>query len=156
MYNDVIASVIYSYKYKKNDWLSEYIADVMYRKYFDYPEFKDYGYITYVPVDLIKYRERGFNQSYLIAKKLAEKLDLGFIENVVVKKIRKSQVGLSAYERAENIKNSFKVKNADRLISKKIIIVDDVATTLSTVNELSKVFTENGAEKISVFTLARE
>ena len=58
--------------------------------------------------------------------------------------------------REKNVKNVYKKKNQDRIINKKILLVDDIYTTGATLNECSKILKQAGAEKIDVFTIAKD
>ena len=57
--------------------------------------------------------------------------------------------------REENVKNVYKIKNVDKIINKKILLVDDIYTTGATLNECSKLLKQAGTKKIDVFTIAR-
>jgi ComF family protein len=67
----------------------------------------------------------------------------------------KPQVNLGKAERRKNIKGAFKVSQGETIRGKKILLVDDVYTTGSTVKECSRVLIEQGAKEVSVLTLAR-
>ncbi len=58
--------------------------------------------------------------------------------------------------REENVKNVYKIKNQDKIINKKILLVDDIYTTGATLNECSKILKQAGAKKIDVFTIAKD
>lgn len=58
--------------------------------------------------------------------------------------------------REENVKNVYKIQNMDRIINKKILIVDDIFTTGATLNECSKLLKQAGAKKIDIFTIAKD
>lgn len=157
MYNKEISSIIIAYKYGKYDWLYKWISRKMIDKLKDYDEFKDYNFITYVPISKKKLKKRGFNQSELIARDISNETGLILIKNSVIKvKEGESQVNLNAKEREENVKDSFNVIKPELIHGKNIIIIDDVATTMSTLNELAGVLKEAGAKKIACYTLARE
>ena len=58
--------------------------------------------------------------------------------------------------REENVKNVYKIQNMDKIINKKILIVDDIFTTGATLNECSKILKQAGAKKVDVFTIAKD
>ncbi|NLH39921.1 MAG: ComF family protein [Elusimicrobia bacterium] len=157
MYNDEISSVISAYKYKKMDWLSDWFSIEMVKKFKDYTEFTGYDSLIYIPISARKIRKRGFNQTYLIAKKLSAMLGIELIESAVIKKKdARNQVGLDAHERAFNIKDSFELVDHSRINGRNIIIIDDVATTMSTIDEMAGILKSGGAKKVSAYTIARE
>lgn len=100
-------------------------------------------------------KERGYNQSELIAKEIARFLP-SIIYKKVLKKVKKNkrQSELKKEERKENVKNVYEIQNKQIIQNKKIILFDDIYTTGNTVNECSKVLKENGATEILVLTLA--
>ena len=58
--------------------------------------------------------------------------------------------------REENVKNVYKIQNMDKIINKKILLVDDIFTTGATLNECSKILKQTGAKKVDVFTIAKD
>lgn len=107
-----------------------------------------------VPLSLKGLRERGFNQSLLLARVVAGHNRKPLIMDRLIKDLdTHPQIGLSAKERAANLKGAFSVRGDFRDMS--LLLVDDVMTTGATVSECSKQLLEAGAKKIVVLTLAR-
>lgn len=103
-----------------------------------------------IPVPLHPRRERwrGFNQAELIARELADYFNLDMSVGGLIRiKHRKPQTKLNKQDRKNNIKNCFAWRLGG-LSGKKIILVDDVATTGSTLNECARVLKKNGAGEI--------
>jgi ComF family protein len=119
------------------------------------------GEILVVPVPLHsrKLRQRGFNQTELIARAaLKLKSDSRFRLSAGVMERRretKSQIGLSRHQRRENIRGAFVVARADEVKEREILIVDDVFTTGTTVSECARILRRAGASKVYVATVAR-
>ncbi|OHE60707.1 MAG: hypothetical protein A2Z47_15895 [Thermodesulfovibrio sp. RBG_19FT_COMBO_42_12] len=107
-----------------------------------------------VPLSIKGLRERGFNQSLLIARIVSKKISAPLLMDILIKKKETPpQVGLSAKERLLNLKNAFEVKgNVDGL---RLLLIDDVMTTGATVTECSRVIMKAGAKEVIVLTLAR-
>ena len=107
-----------------------------------------------VPLSIRGLRERGFNQSLLLAKTLSDGTKTPLIMDGLLKITETApQLGLSRNERRVNLKGAFR---ADRKFpGMRLLLVDDVMTTCSTVNECSKELLRAGAAEISVLTLAR-
>jgi len=115
---------------------------------------ENYDFIIPVPLHPLKEKERGFNQSLLIAELIKEELQVPIVtEGIVRTKYTKTQTKLSRKEREENVKNAFNIKSVKRFIGKKLLIVDDVYTTGSTVRSLAKSFPKE-VSRIDVLTLA--
>lgn len=112
-----------------------------------------------VPIHKNKFKKRGYNHSTLLAENLAEKLNLKFAPDVLLRlKETKPQFKLSREERRENILGAFNLnpKFKDFVKDKSIIIVDDVTTSGATLNECAKILKRNGAKFVWGATLARE
>ncbi len=86
---------------------------------------------------------------------MARKLDLLFLEILCQEKDTKDQSKLQAVQRRKNVKGAFSVKHDWALEGSKVLLVDDVFTTGSTVDECSKVLKAAGAESVKVATIAR-
>ncbi|MCX6761107.1 MAG: phosphoribosyltransferase family protein, partial [Candidatus Nealsonbacteria bacterium] len=118
----------------------------------------DFTGFTLVPVPLEERRLkwRGFNQSEEIGKELADFLKINMTSDVLIKtKETLDQVNLDNQERKENIKNAFSCLALEKIKGKKILLVDDVFTTGSTMEEAASVLKEAGAEKIIGIAVAR-
>lgn len=110
-----------------------------------------------VPLHYLKFRKRGFNQAFTIARGIEEVLDLPIckIDTVRRKKYTSSQTGFTLEKRIKNMKDAFHVSRPERIEGKMLIIVDDVFTTGSTSFELARTLKEAGVEKIMIWTVAQ-
>jgi ComF family protein len=119
------------------------------------PVFSDFVLIP-IPLAKKKLKWRGFNQAEEIGKELAEFLKIPLISDCLVKiKENKAQVELSEKERKENVRGVFFVKNKEKIVGKKILLVDDVFTTGATMEEAARVLKEAGAKKIVGIVVAK-
>ncbi len=111
-----------------------------------------------VPLHKRRLRDRGFNQSELIARaavrQLPERLELAS-EVLIRRRETISQVGLSREERMANVRNAFGVRDSVRLPGRTVIVVDDVMTTGTTLSECAGVLKQAGAERVWAATVAR-
>ena len=110
--------------------------------------------ITYVPIHPHRETLRGFNQAKLVAQWLSEMLGLEMLDALEKTKQTRSQMKLGYNERVKNLKGVFKVKANIR--DMKIILIDDVCTTGSTLIECSKVLRQAGAAEIVCLVFARD
>jgi len=109
-----------------------------------------------IPLHRKKFLWRGFNQSELLAKKLAEEFELNLRTDILIKtKNTKSQTDLKENERHLNVKNTFAVNNKRNIKGKIIFLIDDVLTTGSTLNEAAKELKKAGAQEVWGITLAK-
>jgi ComF family protein len=121
-------------------------------KYIDMHRF---NWLLPVPLHRVKYRERTFNQSAILATELSKRFKTPMLKNNLLRvRLGKPQMTLPKDKRLENIKDSFKIKNPSLLKDKSVLLIDDVFTTGATVNECSKVLKEGGAITVEVLTLA--
>jgi len=109
-----------------------------------------------VPLHRRRLRERGFNQAVLLGRPLAKAWNIPLVVNNL-QRIRwtEPQVTLSATEREANVRGAFALAVPAAVRGKKIVLLDDVYTTGSTVAECSRVLRQAGAEGIYVITVAR-
>lgn len=109
-----------------------------------------------IPLHSSRERQRGFNQSKLIAEFIAEKFNLPLIEILKRIKNNKPQVGLKGNEeRIENVKNCFAIQNPKLVEKKNILLIDDVFTSGATMNEAVKILKQNGARRVIALVLAK-
>ena len=154
IYESPVLQIVHAIKYGGKRYLIEPVVKYLVDSYSTWNVFPNI--ITCVPMFYKKEKERGYNQSQLIAKSLAEKICVPFEELCIKIKDTSSQTNFNTKERMENIKDSFAFNTKfKRLIKNKIIcIVDDVITTGATTNEISKILIENGAKECHVLTFA--
>ena len=120
-------------------------------------QIKKYDIIIPVPISKKRYKQRGYNQSAILAKDLARELKAEYLENILVKiKDNAAQSSLNQDEREANVQGAYKVVNKQKIFDKKILIIDDVFTTGATLNECSRVLKAAGAGNIGVFTIAKD
>ncbi|HZV81350.1 MAG TPA: ComF family protein [Geobacteraceae bacterium] len=109
-----------------------------------------------VPLHVKRLRQRGFNQSLLLAEIFASRWDIPLSRhNLRRTRWTEPQVNLSAAERAENVRGAFSLAKPEELAGKKVLLVDDVYTTGSTVKECCRVLQNQGGAVAAVLTLAR-
>ncbi len=110
--------------------------------------------VTYIPMRKQDEMKRGFNQSKVFAEKIAEKIHKPVLP--LLSKARKTQrqAELGKIEREKNVSGSFKLNI--KLNNQKVLIVDDVITTMSTVNCAAEMLKNGGAGEIYSFALARD
>lgn len=118
---------------------------------------KEYDIIIPVPIHKKRKQERGYNQCELLAREIAKKLKIPIESKALVKfKNRPPQSTLKKEERIQAVKGVYKVENVEKIKNKKILLLDDIYTTGSTLAECSKMLKEAGAEEIGIFTIAKD
>jgi competence protein ComFC len=152
-YNGMGKKLIYKLKYEGKVQLAKVIAGLMIERLQN--ERLAIDAVVPVPMHESKLEARGFNQSLIIAQELGERMDKPVADCLKRAKETKEQYNLDRNQRYSNINGAFSVKlsyNIGKYMD--ILLVDDIYTTGSTVNECSKVLKEAGAEKVYVITAA--
>jgi ComF family protein len=155
VYQEPLAQLIHLFKYKNIDYLSELFSALM-LEHLQRIGFTGQGYdfISYVPLHSLRQKERGYNQSRLLAKSLVNYFKTPLKDDIIYQnRYTPSQTKLEKLRRRENIKNSF-ITDYD-LFGKKIILVDDIFTTGATITAAARTLKEKKAETITVLTLAK-
>lgn len=111
--------------------------------------------IVPVPLHRSRLRERGFNQALLMGSIMARKWNLPLLRDTL-RRIRPTapQVTLSARERTTNVRGAFAVSDPVGIGGRRVLLLDDVATTGSTVAECARVLKGAGADAVFVATVA--
>jgi len=110
-----------------------------------------------IPLDRRKLKRRGYNQSEELAKELSKILEIPLVSDNLIKiKRTPSQMELPEKERRENVKNAFLCKNPKNLKGKKILLIDDVYTTGSTMEECVLILKKAGAKEVWGIVVARD
>lgn len=156
-YEGFIREKIIEYKFKDSSYLYKMFSKLILNTKEINSFINEYDIIIPVPISKKRLKERGYNQSELIAKQISKANKIPLQLNVLYKiKNIKPQSQMNKKQRLENIKNVYIVKNVEKIENKKILIIDDVYTTGSTVNECAKVLAEKGARIIGVLTIAKD
>ena len=155
VYDDVAKEIVRGIKFGGKKYCAKYIANFLIEKY--QSAFDGVNIDVIVPVPLTKKKQilRGYNQSWEIAKKFAEAVDLT-ADDKIVEKVRdtQEQARLSGKEREENILDAFEVKLPDKVEGKSVLIIDDVMTTGSTASEIARALKKAKAKEVYLLTFA--
>ncbi len=109
-----------------------------------------------IPLHKKRYLERGFNQADLLADSWGRHLNTSVLKKVLVRSRQtKTQVGLSGVERRRNLQGAFALRQLLAGVER-VILVDDVFTTGSTLEEAARVLRANGVKEVWGAILARE
>ena len=109
-----------------------------------------------VPLHVKRLRQRGFNQAGLLAKVLGLRLGLPVRFDVLVRKCwTEPQTRLNREQRLQNVKDAFHVPDAGTVNDRRVLIVDDVYTTGTTLNECTKTLKTAGASEVHALTVCR-
>jgi ComF family protein len=112
--------------------------------------------IVAVPLYQKKLSSRGFNQAILLGEIFSQRLNIP-LDRRSLRRSRwtEPQVNLAAVDRRMNVKGAFSIHDSSLLKDRRILLVDDVLTTGSTVEECSRVLKASGVSDVTVITVAR-
>lgn len=155
LYEGTLKELIHKFKYSGRTPLINVFSKLMTGYIKENPEIINAGLITAVPLHKTRLKEREFNQSLLLANKIAEEFGIP-LKHALEKTIKtKYQNELTKIERHTNIKNAFRVCRHAGINEKSVLLIDDVMTTGATLNECACVLLAGGAKKVTCLTLAR-
>ena len=153
--NEVLLNLIHAYKYQRQLQLSGALEDLLISQV---PEFdmNQIDYIVSVPISKQHLWQRGFNQSHLLAKKVSRCYQKMLLpEKVFTRQSKPSQATLRYKERQQNVKNVFTWQGEQSLKDKTVLVIDDIATTGATLNELARCLKKQGAKYVYSWALAK-
>lgn len=154
IYEGVVKTAIHQFKFKKKKKLAEPLGLLLARYVTSNGlDLKEIDLVAAVPLHPRRKRERGFNQSELLARVFARYCRLPVGENVL-SRIRNThpQFNLVREARRENVAGAFAAAHVHR---KNILLIDDIYTTGSTIAECGRALKAAGAGKVEVLTLSR-
>ncbi len=156
-YQGMIRRTIIDYKFNEQTYLYKTIVYFLLKNKKFFEILKSYGTIIPVPISKKRRKERGYNQCELIAKEIAKKVGVYYTNQCLFKtKHIVEQSKLKKEERQKNIQNVYELKNKQILKNKKILLIDDIYTTGSTVNECCKILRQAEPKSIDVLTIAKD
>ncbi len=143
-YNDAVAEIVHKFKYYGCRYLGKNLAS-----FIELPEDWQADAIVPVPLHPKRMRERGYNQSLIIAEELGRRYGIP-VRDTLLKRIRNTQMQsmTSREERHQNVKDAFRASKRCKGLS--IILVDDVITSGSTSEECAGALKAAGADKVYV------
>ncbi|NLD38974.1 MAG: ComF family protein [Desulfatiglans sp.] len=156
LYEDKIMEAIHRLKYSGKSYLAKSMGRLLADFLTEWTGDLDGMIMIPVPLHKRKLRQRGFNQSVLLAKSISRLLNLK-TDYFTLTRIRytETQTGLTLEERRKNVKGAFEVTGNANLNGKGVILVDDVATTGNTMDECARVLKKAGCTRVFGLTLAR-
>jgi len=156
LYEGPIVEAISRFKYGGVTRLARSLGSFL-AEYRD-PEFSfsDFDLILPVPLHPGRLRQRGFNQSLLLARYLSRTHSIA-LDFAALQRSRPThpQTQLSGSQRQTNVRGAFRVRKPEVVSEKRILLIDDVFTTGATVQECAKALLGAGAKQVDVLTLAR-
>lgn len=155
-FEGVLLEAVHAFKYHNKTGMGAGLGRMLTGDSYAGLDMRDYSLIMPVPLHIRRLRERGFNQSLLLAKVLSTRYAIP-LDFVTLRRERDTppQTIMGRKERQANIKGAFGVADKERVSKQHVLLIDDVYTTGSTLAECTRVLLNNGAARVGVLTLAR-
>jgi competence protein ComFC len=152
----VVRQVIHDFKYNKRQhlrhpitgWLAEALDD---------PRLRGRRFDALVPVPLhpTRLRDRGFNQAALITELLSKRCGIAVLPALERIRPTTTQTAFDRTERIQNLRNAFRLRKKASVRDLRVLLIDDILTTGSTLNECARVLRGGGAISVHAATAAR-
>src|SRR5205809_7961610 len=152
----IVREVIHEFKYGRQMHLRHLIAGWLYAAFDDERlRGREFDMIVPVPLHPARQRERGFNQANLLAELLTAQISIP--SKPVLKRVRytTTQTALDRAERMENLHNAFRLRRNANVRGLRVLLIDDVLTTGSTLSECARILKRSGAISVHAATAAR-
>lgn len=154
-YEGNVGEIVRRYKYNGLRSLAPVLASEMAHVFHEWSPAIDL--IVHVPAHPARLRERGFDQSELLARELSRMTEVGAVPALI--RLRETAVqarAMSAAQRADNVRGVFHVPDPEQLQRARILLIDDVLTTGATLREASRALHRAGVRNVYALTLAYE
>ncbi len=156
LYEEPVGQLVQDFKFRRATWLCEDLTDLLEGAVRAKLAFAEIDVVVPVPLHPNRLRERGYNQSALLAQALAQRLSRRFDDASLVRPLdTEHQARLSGEARQNNLRNAFAVARPAWVRGRTVLLVDDVMTTGATLSQCAAPLMKAGAARVWCATLAR-
>lgn len=149
-----VRELIHTLKYHRQTWPVPALAMIGYRGLRD-PRLQRPDALVPVPLHPLRERERGYNQSALLAAAIAKRSGINILHALRRQRPTTTQTQFDRRQRMRNLRDAFALRQNVDVSNKNLLLVDDVLTTGSTVNECARTLMDAGARHVDALTIAR-
>lgn len=151
-----LLDIVHRYKYRRALWFEGFLSELLVGVASRVLREERWDAVVPVPLHKVREREREFNQSERLARRMASALGFAVRTDLVERRFEtRSQALLDRTERAKNVASAFRRRSSLRLEGWRVVVVDDVLTTGATTSAVGWVLREAGAAEVTVLTVAR-
>ena len=153
-YDSTVREAVINYKFRGRRYNAKSFSEAICRVVENVYKDMSFDVVSCVPLSKERKRGRGFNQSEIVARNVAQYFGKPF-ENLIIKTVNNAeQHNLSAEERIKNVIGVYSPADTEKIKGRKILLVDDVVTTGNTLAECCRVLKNSGAERIICAAIA--
>jgi len=155
-FSGVVRDMLHQFKYQDGLWQTADLTDLIHGALMAQFDYKAIDVVVPVPLYRTRFRERSYNQSFVLARELAKRIERR-IDGRSLKRVRHTdtQTHYNAAQRKQNISGAFAVERPEWIRGRTVLVVDDVMTTGATLNECAKTLKKSGALKVFAISVAR-
>lgn len=154
-YEDKIQSLLIQFKFHQKPQYDAFFGEKLAQAILIKNLAESCEIVVSVPISKQRYRERGYNQSALLAKRVAAYLGIPYVNTLVKIRHNAEQHHLPAQERKNNVIGVYDLKESRHITNKKVLLIDDIVTTGFTLAECAGVLLQHGAEQVLCGAVAR-
>ncbi|BBO86662.1 amidophosphoribosyltransferase [Desulfosarcina ovata subsp. sediminis] len=156
IYDETLRSAIHALKFRGIVALAAPLGDLLLDVFRRHWEPGEIDLVAPVPLYRRRFRQRGFNQAYLLIRHWNLPTGGTIVRDLLVRRRATApQTGMDRRQRRRNIKNAFGVRQPGQAAGKRVLLVDDVLTTGATADACARTLLQDGAERVDLLTLAR-
>jgi ComF family protein len=156
IYDQSLRRAVHELKFRAAVGLAAPLGALLFNAYRTHWKAGDIDVVAPVPLHRRRFRQRGFNQAWLLVKNWPLSGGTELIHDLLVRTRETSpQTGLDRRQRRGNIKNAISVRRPGQVSGKRVLLVDDVLTTGATADACAHALVRDGAGRVDVLTLAR-
>jgi ComF family protein len=150
-----IRELIHGLKYRNMTWAAQPLADFGVLGFRDPRMPRSPDFLVPVPLHPLRRRERGYNQAELLARAIGQRMEIPVLD--ILRRVRNTttQTHFDRKERMKNLSRAFKISSDQSIKESQILLVDDVLTTGSTLDECAKVLLAAGAGSVYALAIGR-
>lgn len=154
VYKDGVRDSLYRFKYQNRREYAGYYGRELARSYSGWIRRREISVIVPIPLSRRRQRQRGFNQAELVARRIGRELGIPVYSHLLLRiRDTRAQKELNDEERKNNLKRAFKT-SVNKVQLDHILLIDDIYTTGSTMNEAAKMLKQAGADRIYCLSIS--
>jgi ComF family protein len=155
-FSGVVRDMLHQFKYQDGLWHSADLIDLMHGALIAQFDYKSIDVVVPVPLYRTRFRERSYNQSFVLARDLAKRIDRR-VDGRSLMRVRytDTQTHYNAAQRKKNMSGAFTVERPEWIRGRTVLLVDDVMTTGATLSECAKTLKKSDALKVFAISAAR-
>lgn len=148
------ANLIYFLKYNNRPDIGEYLGKMMAEEFKKDYFFEGIDFIIPIPLERKRQRQRGYNQSLMVARGVSDATGLPIDTDIIIRKVyESSQTEKNRWMRNDNVEGVFQLLQPEKVQGKHILLIDDVVTTGATICSCGQELAKAGDVKISVLSI---